>query len=74
MARTNLRGILNVTDAIEVDGVPIGGASGIVAPTASVRGGVLQQPAFGNIGGAPSQKNFNDLLQALRDAGVIAAA
>lgn len=73
MARTNLRGTLNVTDAIEVNGVPIGGANGLPAPSASVRGGVLQQPAFGNIGSTPSQANFNNLLQALRDAGVIAA-
>lgn len=73
MATTKLRGTLNVTDAVQVNGVPIGGANGLPVPTSSVRGGVLQQPAFGNIGGAPSQANFNNLLQALRDAGVIAA-
>lgn len=35
-------------------------------------GTVTQAAAFPNIGGAPSQANFNDLLQRLRDAGVIA--
>jgi hypothetical protein len=42
-------------------------------PTTAQRGTVLQAPAFANIGGAPTQANFNDLLGRLRTAGVIAS-
>jgi hypothetical protein len=42
-------------------------------PTTTQRGTVLQAPAFANIGGAPTQANFNDLLGRLRTAGVIAS-
>lgn len=41
-------------------------------PTATTRGGVLQQTATANIGGAPSQSDFNSLLAKLRSAGVLA--
>jgi hypothetical protein len=43
-------------------------------PTNTIRGGVLQQPAFADVGGAPSQANFNALLAALRAAGVLATS
>jgi hypothetical protein len=46
----------------------------LATPTTTVRGGVLQQAAFANIGAAPTQQNFNDLLAALRAAGIIAAS
>lgn len=42
------------------------------AATATTRGTVLQAASFANIGAAPSQTNFNDLLARLRTAGVIA--
>lgn len=51
-------------------GSPVSMANGRAAP--SRPGTVVQAAAFANIGGAPSQVNFNDLLQRLRDAGVIA--
>lgn len=41
-------------------------------PTSTIRGGVLQQAQFPDIGAAPTQANFNALLAALRSAGVIA--
>lgn len=41
-------------------------------PTATIRGGVLQQPAIADVGAAPTQAQFNALLAALRAAGVLA--
>lgn len=41
-------------------------------PTSTIRGGVLQQPAFPNLTAAPTQADFNNLLATLRAAGVIA--
>lgn len=41
-------------------------------PTATIRGGVIQQPAIANVGAAPTQADFNALLAALRAAGVLA--
>lgn len=41
-------------------------------PTTTIRGGVLQQPAIANVTAAPTQADFNNLLAALRAAGVIA--
>lgn len=43
------------------------------APTTTARGGVLQQAATSNIGAAPSQADFNNLLAKLRSAGVLAS-
>lgn len=42
------------------------------APSASSRGGVLQQPAIADVGGAPNQAQFNSVLAALRAAGLLA--
>lgn len=44
------------------------------APTATTRGGVLQQAAQTDLTAAPTQSDFNALLAKLRTAGVLAAA
>lgn len=44
------------------------------APTATTRGGVLQQAAQADLTAAPTQADFNTLLAKLRTAGVLAAA
>lgn len=43
------------------------------ASAGSVRGTVLIQPAIANLTAAPTQADFNNLLAALRQAGVISA-
>lgn len=45
-----------------------------VAATASVVGGVKQGAAVANASAAPSQAEYNALLAALRDAGIIATS
>lgn len=44
------------------------------ASAGSVRGTVLIQPAIANLTAAPTQTDFNNLLAALRLAGVIASS
>lgn len=41
-------------------------------PTASVRGGVLQQTAIADLTAAPTQADFNGLLAKLKAAGILA--
>lgn len=43
-------------------------------PTATIRGGVLQQTAIADVSAAPTEADFNGLLAALRAAGVLASA
>lgn len=45
----------------------------LATPTASVRGGVLQQAAIADLTAAPTQQDFNALLAALRAASVISS-
>lgn len=44
------------------------------AATTSVTGGVKQMPAIANLAAAPTQADFNNLLAALRTAGILAAS
>ena len=50
------------------------GAPATAAPTATTTsaGIVKQAVAMANIGAAPTQAQFNNLLQILRDAGILA--
>lgn len=41
--------------------------------TTAVRGGVLQMAAIADLAAAPTQEDFNGLLEALRTAGMMAA-
>lgn len=66
-----------VASQIETGGLQIGTTSttamaGNRTPTATIRGGVLQQTAIPDISGAPAEADFNGLLAALRAAGVLA--
>lgn len=45
--------------------------SDVPTATTTTPGTVLQAAAFNDIGAAPSQANFNQLLQNLRDAGIM---
>lgn len=47
--------------------------AGNKVPTTTQRGGVLQQAAIADLTAAPTQQNINDILAALRGAGIIAA-
>lgn len=42
-------------------------------PTATIRGGVIQQAAIADLTADPTQADFNALLAALRSAGVLAS-
>lgn len=48
--------------------------AGNKAPTATQRGGVLQQAAIADVSAAPTQQNFNAVLAALRAAGLLASS
>lgn len=48
--------------------------AGNKVPTATQRGGVLLQTAITNSAAAPTQAEFNALLDKLRSAGIIAAS
>lgn len=49
------------------------GMAGRMPATTQKRGTVKQAAARANVGAAPTQAEFNDLLQKLRDAGILAA-
>lgn len=68
-----------VATQIQSGGLQIGttgstAMAGNRTPTATIRGGILQQPAIADVGAAPTQAQFNALLAALRAAGVLAAS
>ncbi|MBB3772031.1 hypothetical protein FHS55_002640 [Angulomicrobium tetraedrale] len=68
-----------VAAAIASDSLQIGTSSttamaGNRTPTTTIRGGVLQQTATADIGGSPSQADFNALLAKLRSAGLLASS
>lgn len=46
--------------------------AGNKVPTTTQRGGVLQQAAIADVSAAPTQQNINDILAALRAAGILA--
>lgn len=52
---------------------PAGPSYTLPDATTSVRGGVLQMPAIADLTAAPTQDDFNNLLAALRTAGLLAA-
>lgn len=52
---------------------PAGPSYTLPDATTSVRGGVLQMPAIADLTTAPTQQDFNNLLAALRTAGLLAA-
>ena len=51
---------------------PAGPSYTLPDATASVRGGVLQMAAIADLSAAPTQQDFNNLLAALRTAGMLA--
>lgn len=53
---------------------PAGPAYTLPDATTSVRGGVLQMPAIADLAAAPTMENFNNLLAALRTAGMLASS
>lgn len=52
---------------------PAGPSYTLPDATTSVRGGVLQMAAIADLSAAPTQQDFNNLLAALRTAGLLAA-
>lgn len=51
---------------------PAGPSYTLPDATTSVRGGVLQMDAIADLSTAPTQQDFNNLLAALRTAGMLA--
>ena len=51
---------------------PAGPSYTLPDATTSARGGVLQMPAIADLTAAPTQQDFNNLLAALRTAGLLA--
>lgn len=51
---------------------PAGPSYTLPNATTSVRGGVLQMPSIADLTAAPTQQDFNNLLAALRTAGMLA--
>lgn len=70
--QAKLLAVLVASGGLQIGTTSTTAMAGNRAPTSTIRGGVLQQPTFADIGAAPTQANFNALLAALRTAGVLA--
>lgn len=69
MAKTTFSGPVNSVNGFQDNGTDIN----FGAPTQAIRGAVLGQTNTVDIGGAPSQADFNALLAKLRAAGILNA-